>query len=493
MARRTTAFDLTLPLPDGHRPGYRWLYEALRGEILDGRLRPGTRLPSTRDIAARYGLSRGTIVTAFEQLKAEGYLDGAAGSGTFVSNVLPEALLHVRAPKGGRSKAAIPPHRTFSAYARRLTLLPNLQVRPSRAFRPNVPALELFPMDVWTQTTTRCLRYGTGDLLLGCDAMGYRPLRTALADYLNSSRGVKCTADQIAIVFGVQDALDIVSRLFLDPGDRVCMEDPGYDGARVAFSSVGVKIATAGIDDEGMRVPSPSNREARLAYVTPGHQFPTGVTMSLRRRLQLLEWARSTGALIFEDDYDSEFRYSGAPVPAMQGLDRDGVVLYAGTFGKVLFPSIRLGYLVVPADLVPRIEALKSVSSRHAPLMDQVVLTRFIEDGHFARHLRRMREVYANRLAVLLDCSNRKLSGALDISTVEAGLQTAAWLRGNISGLAVERAAAERDVEVTALSRFHAAPFKREGLQLGFAAVNENEIRRGVDELATALDSLTSR
>jgi GntR family transcriptional regulator/MocR family aminotransferase len=318
--------------------------------------------------------------------------------------------------------------------------------------------------------------------------MGYRPLQEAISDYLTTSRGVKCRPEQVAIVSGVQEALDLAARLFLNPRDRVCIEDPGYPGAALVFEAMGARISTATVDNEGMKPSDARLRGARLVYVTPAHQFPLGTSMSLARRLKLLDWARKSGALIFEDDYDSEFRYSGRPVPALQGLDRGGHVLFAGSFSKVLFPSLRLGYLVVPSDLVDRFAAAKSVTSRHPPLMEQAVLCDFITAGHFARHLRRMRQVYAGRLSVLLDGARQHLAGLLEVSTVEAGLQTVGWLRTGLDSESAAMAAAARGVEVTPLGRYSRGRLAREGLQLGFAAVDRAEIGRGVRGLATALE-----
>ena len=249
------------------------------------------------------------------------------------------------------------------------------------------------------------------------------------------------------------------------------------------------------LDDEGMKLDAPALRGARLVYVTPGHQFPLGISMSLPRRLQLLEWARRSDALIFEDDYDSEYRYSGRPVPALQSLDGNGCVLFAGSFSKVLFPSLRLGYLVIPEDLVNYFAAAKSITTRHAQLLDQAVLCDFIADGHFGRHLRRMRSVYAERLATLLASARGTLAGLLDISSVEAGLQTVGWLRGGITGKSAARAAAARNVDAIPLRLYTQGQALLnglqlgEGLQLGFAAVDAREIQRGVQELARALEN----
>jgi GntR family transcriptional regulator/MocR family aminotransferase len=496
MPKRTTAFELTLPLRDAKMPAYRLLYEALRSEILEGRLGPGARLPATRDLGRQYQLSRGTIVNAFELLKSEGYLEGSIGSGTYVSKVLPDELLHVRNATQRADDRRTPGQprrwRRLSDYANRVQPFPAFDPHPARAFRANIPALDLFPASLWAQIAARRLRQVSTNLLLGCDPMGYRPLREAVADYLTTSRGVRCSPEQIAIVSGVQEALDLTARLCLNPGDRVCMENPGYIGAALVFESTGARISAMGLDGEGMQLRAAGLRGARLVYVTPGHQFPLGISMSLPRRLQLLEWARKSGALIFEDDYDSEYRYSGRPVPALQGLDRNGSVLFAGSFSKVLFPSLRLGYLVIPPDLVDYFAAAKSITGRHTQLLDQAVLCDFITEGHFGRHLRRMRAAYAERLSVLLHSARKRLAGLLEISEVEAGLQTVGWLHGGITGESAARAAAARNVEVVPLSRYTRGRVAREGLQLGFAAVDPREIRRGVEQLARALEAAGS-
>jgi GntR family transcriptional regulator/MocR family aminotransferase len=488
MVKRATVFELVLPLRDSGISANRWLYRALRAEVLEGRLRPGARLPATRDLARQYGLARGTIVNVFEQLKSEGYVDGNVGSGTYVSKVLPDELLQIPQDDAPEPPASRKRRRRISDYAGRVHLFPNLEVRPSRAFRANMPALDLFPTTLWAQVAARRLRRVSTNLLLGCGPMGYPPLRQAVASYLSTSRGVKCAPEQVAIISGVQEALDLAVRLFLNPGDRVCMENPGYPGAAIAFKAVGAKVSAIRLDDQGMQVQDASMRGARLVYVTPGHQFPVGVTMSLARRLRLLEWARKSGALILEDDYHSEYRYAGRPVPALQGLDRHGLVLFTGSFSKVLFPSLRLGYLVVPPDLVDYVSATLSVTSRHSPLLEQAVLCDFITEGHFGRHLRRMREVYAERLSVLLECARQSLTGLLEISGVEAGLQTVGWLSGGIDSELAAAAAAKRDVEVTPLSRYTHGRMACEGLQLGFAAMDASEIRRGVRELTIALE-----
>ncbi len=489
MAKRSASYELTLPRPNPEVPAYQWLYEAVRSEILGGRLRPGTRLPATRDLARQYGLARGTIVNAFDQLASEGYVEGSVGSGTYVSKVLPERLLQVASRRAEKPamRGKGPP--VVSQYARRAQLFRGYENRPTRAFRANLPALDLFPTTLWTKITTRCLHRISKRNLMGCDPLGYSPLRHAVAEYLGRSRGVRCVPEQVAIVSGVQEALDLTARILLDAGDRVCVENPGYPGAVLAFLAFRARICAVGIDNDGLVIRQLPSRGVRLVYVTPAHQFPLGTTMSLARRLQLLEWARKSGAVIFEDDYDSEYRYSGRPIPALQGLDDRGLVLYAGSFSKVLFPALRVGYMVIPFDLLNRFEATLSLTVRHAPLLEQLVLTDFIAQGHFGRHLRRMREVYAERLSVLLEEARLRLAGLLEISSVEAGLQTVGWLCGGIEAESAATAAAKRNVDVTPLDHYGQGRVKPEGLQLGFAALDTKEIRRGVAELVIALES----
>jgi GntR family transcriptional regulator/MocR family aminotransferase len=479
---------LSLPAPAAAVPFYRWLYDQLRTAILNGRLQPGARLPATRDLAAAYKLSRATIVSAFEQLRSEGYVEGRPGSGTYVSKVLPEQLLQVA---GARQERRLPHRRiSLSAYAKRLQPFRSPPAQPVRAFRANQPALDLFPAALWAQVAARRLRRVSTKLLTGGETLGYRPLREAVAEYLNTSRGVKCAADQVLIVSGAQEGLDRTARLLLNPGDPAWLEEPGYPGAAAVLRAAGAKICGVPVDVEGMNLERGTRRWPRpkLVYVTPAHQFPLGVTMSLRRRLALLEWARKAGVLIFEDDYDSEYRYSGRPVPAMQGLDRAGVVIFGGSFSAVMFPAMRLGYLVVPPEMVDVFAAAQSVSTHHPPLVGQAVLCDFITEGHFARHIRKMREVYAERLSVLLKAAKEKLDGLVEISNVEAGLQTVGWLQHRIDAEVAARAAAERNVELVPLRRYAFGRASRNGIVLGFAAVEPRELRRGVDELAAVLD-----
>src|SRR5215469_16689857 len=344
MPRSAGTLDLVLGPRPGGQPAQRWVYEGVRAAILEGRLRAGTRLPATRDLARQHGLARGTVVAAFAQLQAEGYVRSTVGSGTFVGAVPPDALLAAGTrPEEPHRRGKRPSRIRLSRFAGRVRAFPVLEPRRTQAFRTDLPALELFPATLWAQVTGRVLRRASTRLFLGCEALGHWPLRDAMAAHLRSSRGARCEPEQIAVVSGVQEALDLAARLLVDPGDKVCLEDPGYGGAARAFSAIGARLVPVPVDTEGLVVDPVRLRGARLVYTTPAHQYPLGVTMSVARRLALLRWARRSGAILFEDDYDGEFRYQGRPIPALQGLEAEAPVLLAGSFGKVLFPSLRLG------------------------------------------------------------------------------------------------------------------------------------------------------
>jgi GntR family transcriptional regulator/MocR family aminotransferase len=487
MAKRTTRFPLVLPPRSPDAPAGRWLYRAIREAILAGRLPPGSPLPSSRDLARDYRLARGTVVEVIDELRVEGYLEVRIGSGVRVHPSLPEERMGVLLPAPQPRPGGAGRPRRLAAYGERVERLENLEPGPIRAFRANQPALDLLPRRLWAQVAGRRSRNATSDLWLSCPPLGYLPLREAVAEYLAISRGVACTPGQVVIVSGIQQGLDLVGRLFVEPGDRVAVEEPGYDGARQVFSALGARVVEGSVDEEGLVVDRRILEGVRLVYVTPAHQYPLGVAMSLRRRLALLDWASQSGAFVFEDDYDSEFRYEGRPLPALQGLDRRDQVIFAGSFSKVLFPSLRLGYLVVPDDLAERFAALQSLVHRHTPLFEQAVLADFIREGHFGRHIRRMRGIYGERRNVLLDCAARRWGGLLDIAGPEAGLQTVAWLTCGLEARRAVAAAFRRDVEVGPI-RQRQGKTVRQGLQLGFAAVTPEALRRGVDDLALALE-----
>jgi GntR family transcriptional regulator/MocR family aminotransferase len=480
MTRRASNFELILPpRPDGV-PSFHWLRNALRTEILNGRITPGSKLPASRELARQYQLSRGTILAALDELQAEGYLEGRRGSGTYVSQILPEHLLPSQEIADSEAFTATQAGPHLSAFATRVRPF-TLQVRPENS---------AFPTTLWAQLTGRRLRSATTRDLLGCEAQGYRPLREAIADYAHASRGIQCAPEQVIVVSGVQEGLDLAARLLLNPGEKVLVEDPGYQGAYAVFGAIGARIVSMRLDAEGAAPRESDFRSCRFIYVTPGHQYPVGMTMSLQRRLQLLAWAKKYDTPIFEDDYDSEFRFSGRPIPAMQGLDHGGKVIFCGSFNKVMFPSLRLGYLVVPRNLIDVFAHTKAMTTRHQSLLDQAVLCDFIEQGHLGRHLRRMRKIYEERFKLLLESAQQHLVDYLEIATIEAGMQTIGRLHIGISAEAVAQRAALHDIDVVPLSRYCHTASIPEALQIGFAAVHEKEIERGVLKLASVLASL---
>lgn len=493
MNRQTSSYSLALLPKTRNLPSYQWLRDSIRSGILAGMLGPGQRLPATRELARHYGLSRGTVLTAIEDLKAEGYLCGVRGSGIFVSDLLPDQLLQSKEPESRQ-----PPTKTvqlprLSDFGKRLKPFQFFVNPSSLAFRTTLPALNLFPTTLWAQVAAQVLRRVSCSDLLGCEGRGYLPLRTVLAQYLRASRGVRCEPEQIVIVSGIQEALDLVARLLVNPGERVLIEDPGFQVAYSVFESLGARLQSVPIDKYGAAPQRQQFRNARLLYLTPGHQFPVGVTMPLRRRVEILQHARDAGTLILEDDYDSEFRYSGSPLPAMQGIDRDNRVIFTGSFNKVLFPSLRMGYIVVPPALVEPFVLAKTMITRHHSIFDQAIVYQFIEQGHFGRHLRRMRKVYADRLNALHYHVGERLSGILTLSPIEAGLQTIGWLKEGILAEDVRHAAARRKIDVVPLSRYCHKIRQDEAIQLGFAAIDEEAIRKGVMGLAAALDGLDRR
>jgi len=476
-AKRISSLDLALQDRPISVALSRWLYNEFRRAILDRRLSPGTRLPATRDLARQYGISRGTVVAVFEQLEAEGYLLGRPGAGTHV-NALPSRNASAKA-------GPLPKTRTLPAALRGLP-----HASPARPFRPYQPALAEFPMDVWARVAGRGLRRASTSLLAEADPRGYAPLREAIAAYLGSSRGVNCSPDQIMVVSGVQQGLDLVARALVKPGSSVWIEDPGYFGATAAFRNAGAKIIPVPLDDQGLNIVTARRLSggAKAAYVTPTHQFPLGMSMPVERRLSLLSWAYEAGAFVIEDDYDSEYRFEGRPIPALQGLDKKGSVIFLGSFNKVLFPGLRLGYIVLPARVLDPVLALRVSVDSYPPALIQATLCDFMTEGHLGRHIRKMRELYANRLGALQDAAGRYLAGLLDISPVRAGLSTVGFLRNGMSSLKAERAAAENGIEVLGLHRFALQGKGIEGLLMGFAAFGEREISQAIVSLAALLE-----
>jgi GntR family transcriptional regulator/MocR family aminotransferase len=479
----------------GCGPLYQQLYAALREAILSGRLSRGRRVPASRALADELSISRNTVVSAYDQLLAEGYLETRTGSGSYVTSELPDAM-SIAAPR-----AEVAPKRGSPGLSVRGRGLAEIRVTlsadgPPRAFRTGVPALDAFPVDLWSRLAQQAWKNVELSQLGYGHSAGYGPLRSAIADYLRAARAVVCEPEQVLVVSGSQEALFLAALTLLDPGDTVWFEEPGYRGARTALLAAGGVPVPVGIDQEGLRVEEGDARapHARAIYVTPSHQYPLGVTMSLARRLELVKWAHRHRAWILEDDYDSEYRYEGRPLASLQGLDPDGRVLYTGTFSKVLCPALRIGYLVVPPALVDAFTRARAVVDRESPTIDQVILARFIREGHFARHVRRMRQLYRERQGVLVEAARRDLQGLMELEPQPAGLHLVGWLPRHLDDVAAAAAAAEFGVEASPLTNYYASPEgHRPGFVMGYGGTDAEAIRRAVKGLARALGRAAAR
>ena len=471
------------------RPLYRQLYDGYREAILEGRLRGGQRLPSTRSLAGELAISRIPVLNAFEQLLAEGYFETRVGAGTFVANSLPETA--IRPPRVAAPAApamSVPP--AASARGRRVGRRAAALVRDAPgpwvggvgAFNVGQPPVDRFPVRLWSRLVAKHARRFDERLLHYGPPMGLQELREQVAAYLRTARAVRCEADQVMIVSGSQQALDLAARTLFDDGGSVWLEEPGYFGARRALTLAGARLVPVRVDGEGLDVEDGIRRapRARAAFVTPSHQFPLGVTMSAPRRLRLLDWARRTGAWIIEDDYDSEYRFGNLPIPALQGLDRDSRVVYFGTFTKLLFPALRLGYLVLPRDLVEPFAAVRRAMDLFSPTLHQAVLAEFIRDGHFERHIRRTRLLCRERRTALVEALSERFGDSVEVLGDEAGMFLAAALPGGVPDREIALACAERGLRVYPLSYCYIGKPARTGFVLGYGGVPPGEIARGV-------------
>ncbi|OLU27431.1 GntR family transcriptional regulator [Pseudomonas sp. PA15(2017)] len=462
----------------------RQLYQALRERMLDGRLPGGTRLPASRQLAGLLGVSRNTINRALDQLYAEGYVQARVGDGTYVADLAAAAPL----------PAAVPPNEVSSSAVQRLQSfhLPPHLPGPPRAFRVGVPAFDLFPHETWARLAARFWRRPAPALLGYGDPAGDAQLRELIAAYLRSSRGLQCDPGQVVITCGAQQAISLCSQLLLEPGDRVALEDPGYRAAAHAFSVAGARLEGIGIDSEGLDVAALEQAgPCRLAYVTPSHQYPTGVTLSLPRRLALLDWAERNDAWIIEDDYDGEYRYSGTPLAPLAALDRGQRVLYVGTFSKIVFPALRLGYLVLPPRLAEAFARRRGVDMRHSDIGTQAVMAEFIAAGHFQRHIRRMRNAARSRRDALLAGWPTLVPGCAPLPEVHAGLHLSVRCESLAREHQLIAAAAGVGVEINPLSvqwlpEGSTPTDQRAGLVMGFAAVPERAIGEALQALRKA-------
>lgn len=469
-------------------PLYKQLYEAIRQAILQGSLGKGLRLPSTRYLANELRISRNIVVIAFEQLLAEGYLESKTGAGTFVAGTLPEDVLQVRhgRPVDGKRRLS-----NRGATIRTLSrFLPATNPKPGYApLLWGLPALDELPLELWGRLLLRHCRRASGELCLHGDPKGYRKLREAIASYVGIARGVHGNPERVIIVNGSQQAIDLAARVLSDPGDAAAIEDPGYGGARFAFTAAKLRVLPIRVGKDGLCVEQlPTDRsKTRLVYVTPSHQFPVGAVLSLSKRLQLLDWAHRNSAWIIEDDFDSEYRYESRPIPALQGLDRFGRVIYVGTFSKVLFPSLRLGYLIVPEDLVDAFVSARWISDRSSPQIEQAALADFIEEGHLASHIRRMRTLYMERRSAMMRMIRHEFPDVLESWDSEAGMHTVGWLPAGADDASIAEAVAKVGVYTLPLSNFSMRHLARGGLLLGYAGFPPHVITKAMRELGTVV------
>jgi GntR family transcriptional regulator / MocR family aminotransferase len=449
-------------------PFYKQIYEGYRNAILNGQLRPGQRLQSTRALATELRISRLPVVIAYEQLLHEGYIEGKIGAGTYVNHSIPDELT-----QANRHRISEQHYADSSVEEFQNLLAP---------FRVSLPALDHFPAKIWSRLVSHHARNFSVENMAYGDPAGHFPLREAIAEYLRTARAVKCEANQILIVSGSQLALQMCARALLTESESVCIEEPGYPGARDALQATGAKLIPIPVDDEGISIQKLSSykKKVRVVYVTPSHQYPLGTLMSASRRLELLDWADQNRTWIIEDDYDSEYRYASRPLGSLQGIDNSSRVIYIGTFSKVLFPSIRIGYIVVPAELIKTFAQIRESLDIFSPTLYQLVLTDFIEQGHFARHLRKMRSIYLSRRNALIASLQKHFGNYLVPFNTDGGLHLCAFLPKGIDDQETARNAAQRGISIMPLSSCYSGKKTMSGLVLGFAGANKSQIETAV-------------
>ena len=463
-------------------PLFRQIYLRLRSATLSGALRPGTKLPSTRELAMRLGVSRSAVVAAFEQLLAEGYAVGKKGSGTFIASELPD-LVKVPAGRRKRPPSITGPTASFEGVVGSVDVTAQSDERPFNLGRTLVDARTA---EVWRKVNARTLRSFERHHLGYGDPQGVPELRKSVCDYLQAARGVACEPDQVVITAGTQQAVDILARVVPGPDGEVWVEDPGYPLTRLALVAGGVKVRPIPVDRHGTIVAEGIRRapRARAVFITSSHQFPKGVALSMARRLELLVWARESGAWIVEDDYASEFRYGGRPLASLQGLDEAERVIYVGTLNKALFPGLRLGYAVVPRSLLRAFVTTRYLMDRQPSSFCQATDAAFMEEGHFSAHIRRMREAYRAQRDVLVTALRRRLGDHLTVEPPDQGMHLVAYTRPGLSDVAIERRAREHGVVVRAMSRLYVEASPQSALMLGFSGYPPQTIAPAIARLA---------
>ncbi|CAM5788217.1 MocR-like pyridoxine biosynthesis transcription factor PdxR [Rhizobacter fulvus] len=479
-------FVLRLFDPRSTEHDHRQLYRILQSGIREAVLLAGSKLPPTRALAQALGIARNTVVHVYEQLALEGYVQAGVGRGTFVAAVGPRLVERGSAPSAATSLTR---QAALSQRGGRLVADASAARLQWGAFTPGVPEVRMFPSPVWTRLQAKVWRSATPHHLTYATGAGDPGLRAAVAEYLQGTRGVGCTAEQVVITSGTQQSLHLIAQLLADPGDSVWLEDPGYWGARSVFRALGLKLVPVPVDAEGL-APGPEHlREPpRAMFVSPSHQYPTGALMSHGRRRQLLDYAAVHGVWVVEDDYDSEFRYGARPLPALQGLDEHGRVIYLGTFSKTLFPAMRLAYLVLPPELVDPFARALNELFREGQTLQQAVLARFLAEGHYASHIRKMRAVYSTRHDALIDAIGRHFGRALPVIGGDAGLHLVLGLPDHLDDQAVVQQVLRAGVTTRPLSLYSMRrPAPSKGLLLGYGAVREEEIATNFALLARAV------
>jgi GntR family transcriptional regulator / MocR family aminotransferase len=457
-------------------PFYKQIYEGYRNAILGGQLRAGQRLQSTRALASELRISRLPVVIAYEQLLHEGYIEGKIGAGTYVNQSIPEELTHV-----SRQRSQFESSEPLNEFTNLLG-----------PFRVSLPALDYFPSKIWSRLVSHHARNFSIENMAYGEPAGYLPLRKTIAEYLRTARAVKCEPNQIIIVSGSQLALQICARGLLTSSDAVCVEEPGYPGARDALQASGSALIPIPVDEEGISVQKliSYRKKPRVVYVTPSHQYPLGTLMSASRRLELLDWAEQNRAWIIEDDYDSEYRYASRPLGSLQGIDSSSRVIYIGTFSKVLFPSIRIGYIVVPNELVKKFIQIRETLDIFSPTLYQLALTDFIEQGHFARHLRKMRSIYLHRQNALTRSLRKYFGDSIIAYNTDAGLHLCVFLPQNLDDQKIAQSAAKHGISIMPLSSCYAGKKSQNGLVLGFACATESQIESATKILSQIISHM---
>src|SRR5216117_3440009 len=492
--RSIIAFEMIRLDRTAAEPLHQQLYRQIRDELRSGNFSDSSaRLPSSRALAADLGIARLTVNLAFSQLHAEGYLQSKAGSGTFVADSLPEFFLSARRSEGhlqteGQVHVADRVRRLPDRRVGKEFDLGATNAGPGVSLTPSIPAVDEFPMAVWERLRAQVLASKGVNLLRYASNRGDADLRKALAAYLCDFRAARCHPDQIVIVAGMQQAMLISAMAVLNPGDVAWIEDPCYQQTRRVLTLAGVKIVPKPVDNQGIVIArSPKEPLPRIIYVTPSHQFPLGVTMSLQRRTALLDFARANHAFVFEDDYDAEFRFVGPPLPSLQGIDNASRVIYAGTMSKILCPSLRLGYIVAPEPLVDSLIKIRSAMDQHSSPIEQATLARFITEGFFLSHIKRMRKIYAERRDFFIKQFNELLGDHFTLQVPEAGLNIVAWLKREEEFPMIRRTTVDIGVRPSALSFFCIQAKLKPAFVFGFAAWTPTQIRESLVKLASAL------